>query len=62
MQPQINSASWEIFHAFLSSAAFFQINVLETFFQEYSLAGQTDWIQIRPNVLSGLSDLGPICL
>ena len=45
----------EIVHAFLSSAEFFfKVNFLEKFFQEYTQECQTDWSQIRANVLWGL--------
>ena len=52
---------WEIFHAFFSSADFFKFNFFEKNLSGIPSECQTDWIQIRPDVLSWL-DLGPICL
>ena len=50
-------AYWVIFHAFLSSADFFQINFLKKFFQEY----HQNVKQFGPSRFVG-PDLGPNCL
>ena len=50
-----------IFHAVLLSADFFKINFFEKFFQELRLECQTDWIQIRPDVLLGLIWVQTVC-
>ena len=46
----INSAPWEIFHVFLPSADFFQNQLFQTILSETLSDGQTDWIQIRPDI------------
>ena len=48
---------------FLSSAnIFFKINSFEKIFQEYHLSTcQTDWIQIRPDILSSLIWVQSVC-
>ena len=43
---------WEIFHAFLPSADFFQNQLFRKIISGMSSECQTDWIQIRPNILS----------
>ena len=53
-------ASWEIFYAFLSSADFFQNQLFEQFFHVPSKC-QTDWIQSRPDHLSGLIWVQSVC-
>ena len=46
-----------IFNAFLSSADFVQIQLFLKILQKC----QTDWIQIRPDVLSGLIWVQSVC-
>ena len=48
---------WDIFHVILSSADFFQNQLFRKFFQ-----CQTDWIQIRPDILSGLIWAQTVCI
>ena len=50
----IYSAPWGIFHAFLSSADFFQINFFEKKILDYHQSIKLKWIQIRPGILLGL--------
>ena len=49
-----------IFHAFCRLQIFFKIIYFEKFFQEYHHS-QTVWIQIRPNILSGLMWVQTVC-
>ena len=44
----------KFFHAFLSSADFFQNQVFRKIISGIPSECQTDWIQIRPDILSGL--------
>ena len=53
-------AFWVIFHASMSSADFFKIHFFKKFFQEYRQC-QTVWIQIRPNISSGLIWVKTVC-
>ena len=54
-------AYWEILHAFLLSADFFKINFFKKFFWGISFECQTNWIHIRPNILSGLIWIQTVC-
>ena len=54
-------ASWEIFHAFLSTADFFQNQLFQKILSGIPSECQTDWIQIRPDVLSGLVRVDSVC-
>ena len=47
-------APWEFFRAFLSSTDFIQNQLFRKILSGIPPACQTDWIQIRPYVLSGL--------
>ena len=49
------------FFCFLSSADFFQNQLFETLFQELPSECQTVWIQIRPDILSGLIWVETVC-
>ena len=54
-------ACWVILHAFLSFVDIFLNNFSKTnIFQEYHQC-QTVWIQIRPDVLSGLIGVQTVC-
>ena len=53
-KPHLNSAPLEIFPAFLSSADFFQNQLLGKVLSGIPSECQTDWIQISPDVLSSL--------
>ena len=55
-----NSFTLCLFHAFLSSANF-QNQVFKRFFSRILFESQTVWIQIRPDVLSGLIRVQSIC-
>ena len=48
-------APWEIVHAILSSADFFQNQLFQTILSGIPSECQTDWIQIWSNILSGLT-------
>ena len=50
----VNSASLEIFRAFLSSADFFQNHIFGKILSGIPSECQTDWFQIRPDIFSGL--------
>ena len=52
----IHLARWVIFYDFLSSVDFFQNHLFRKFFQ-----CQTLWIQIRPDILSGLIWVQTVC-
>ena len=54
-------APWEIFHNFLSSADFFQNQLFRKIISGIPSECITDWIQIRPNVLSGLAWAQTVC-
>ena len=55
-------AHWEIFHAFLSSADFFfQNQLFRKILSRILSDSQTDWIQIRPDILSGLILVQSVC-
>ena len=47
-------AFWEIVHAFLSSADFFQNQLFRKILSGIASESQTNWIQIRPDKTSGL--------
>ena len=49
------------FHAFLSSADFFQNQHLQKIISGIPSECQTDWIQIRPDILSGLICVQTVC-
>ena len=51
----------EIFPAFLSSADFFEINFFGKFFTGIQAECKIVWIQIRPDILSGLIWVQTIC-
>ena len=48
-------------HAFLSSAEFFKINFFEKILSGLPSECQTDWIEIRPDALSGLIWVQSVC-
>ena len=54
-------APWEIFQAFLSSADFFQYQLFRKNLSGIPSECQTDWIQTRPDVLSGLIWVQSVC-
>ena len=51
----------EIFHSFLSSADFFQNQLFRKNLSGIPSECQTDWIQIRPTILSGLIWVQSVC-
>ena len=53
--------SWRIFHAFLSSADFFQNHLFRKIILGIPSECQTVWIQIRPDILSGLIWVQTVC-
>ena len=52
---------WKIFHTFLSSADLFQNQLFRKILSGIPSECQTDWIQIRPDVLSGLIWVQSVC-
>ena len=54
-------ASWVIFHAFLSSADFFQNQLVRKILSGIPSECQIVWIQIRPDILLGLIWVQSIC-
>ena len=61
-QITLNSAYWEILHAFLSSAIFFfQNQLFRKILSGIPSECQRVWIQIRPNILSGLVWIQTVC-
>ena len=52
---------WKFFILFLSSIDFFQNQLVQKFLSGISSECQTDWIQIRPDVLSGLIWVQTVC-
>ena len=52
---------WEIFHAFLSSADFFSKSTFRKILSEIPFEYQTVWIQIRPDIWSGLIWVQTVC-
>ena len=56
----VESACWVIFHDFLPSADFFKINLFKKSFQVHYQC-QAVWVQIRPDVLSGLIWVQTVC-
>ena len=56
-----NSAPWEIFHAFLCLLIFFQNKLFRKIFSGIPSECQTNWIQIRPDILSGLIWVQSVC-
>ena len=50
-----------VFHKFLMSADFFQIQLFQKILSEISTWCQTVWIQIRPDILSGLIWVQIVC-
>ena len=52
---------WAIFHAFLSSADFFQNQLFGKILSGIPLECQTVWIQIRPDKMSGLIWVQTVC-
>ena len=57
----VNFAPLEIFHAFLLSAEFFQNQPFRKILSGIPFKCQTDWIQIRPDILSGLIWVQSVC-
>ena len=57
----INSAYWEIFHAFLLSADVFQNKPFRKFLSGIPLKCLRIWTQIRPSILSGLIWFQTVC-
>ena len=58
----IKSAYWAIFHAFLSFAEnFSKSSFWKNSFKNTIRVCQTVWIQIRPNILSGLICVQTVC-
>ena len=60
-EPVNNFACWEILHAFLSSADFFQNQLFRKILSGLPSECQTVWIQIRPDPLSGLIWVQIVC-
>ena len=56
-----NFTPWELFYASWWSADFFKIAFFEKILSGIPSECQTDWTQIRPDILFG-PDLGPNCL
>ena len=56
-----NSAPWEIFPAFLLSADFFQNELFPKILSVIQSVCQTVWIQISPDILSGLIWVQTVC-
>ena len=54
-------AYWVILHASLSSADFFQKQRIRKFLSGIPSECQTVWVQIRPDVLSGLFWVQTVC-
>ena len=54
-------APWEIFHAFLSSADFFQNQFFRKILSGMPSVCQTVWIQVKPDSLSGLIWVQFVC-
>ena len=54
-------ACWVILHAFLSSAAFFQTQLFLSILSGIPSECQIVWIQVRPNILSGLIWVQSVC-
>ena len=54
-------ARWEFFHAFLPSADFFSKSTFQKILSGITSEYQTDWIQIRPDILSGLIWIQSVC-
>ena len=57
----ILTAYWVIFHVVCHLLIVFKINFFRKFFQEYHEC-QTVWIQIRPDILSGLIWVQTVCI
>ena len=51
----------EIFHVFFSTADFFQNQLFRKILSGIPSGCQTDWIQIRPDILSGLICVRTVC-
>ena len=58
---KINSAYCEILHDFLPSAGFFQNQLFLKILSGILSECQTVWIQIRPDILSGLIWVQTVC-
>ena len=56
-----SDACWVIFHDFLSSADFFQNQFFLKILSGIPPECQTVWIQIRPDILSGLVWVKTVC-
>ena len=56
-----NFSPWEIFHASWWSADFFQNQLFQKILSGIPSECQTDWIQIRPDILSGLIWVQTVC-
>ena len=54
-------AYWEILHAFLSSADFFENPLFRKIISVIPSECQTVWIQIRPDILSGVNWVQTVC-
>ena len=54
-------AYWVILHAFLTSADYFQNQLFEKILSQIPSECQTVWIQIWPDVLSGLIWVRSVC-
>ena len=58
----LNTAFWVFFFTlYMSSADFFKINFFKKNLSEIPLEWQTVWIQIRPDILSGLIWVQTVC-
>ena len=58
---RFNSDSWEIVHAFLSSADFFSKSTFQKIISGIPSECQTDWIQMGPGILSSLIWIQSVC-